>query len=136
MPNWCHSVVTFDAPPDVCGEMKSLVGGDAEAFNMDALLPPPSGLDATVAEDWRHDHWGTKWNVEAGQAGWSETPAGVVVRMNTAWTPPVGAVVELSAMFPVALVRLEYTEDDTGFSGRVVVRGGVVQQRHTEVGNG
>jgi hypothetical protein len=127
MPNWCFNTLVFEC--DAAGEVdrfRSLVGEADEAFNMDALLPVPEIVrhDAGKQNDWCHANWGTKSNVNPGEAGWAAFPGVAVVRFNSAWTPPVNAVRRLSGMFPTAEVMLIFDEPGVGFSGTRWFRGG------------
>jgi hypothetical protein len=86
--------------------------------------------------EWACATWGTKW--PAVDAGWmgparaAKRDAHQVAFFQTAWSPPVPVIVELSARFPDVIVRLSYSESDPygGVYGFVTVEAGNVIGEH------
>lgn len=64
--------------------------------------------------DWRSDHWGTRSNSYEGQV----TEEGI--GFNTAWSPPIPAIVELAKQIGKSL-RLIYDEPGMDFCGELIV---------------
>jgi len=77
--------------------------------------------------DWNVRNWGTKWDVAVshddeypdteeleyeskGEDNW------VVYKFNTAWSPPVPAIIKLSSLVPNCVVTLDF-EEETGWGG-------------------
>ncbi len=51
---------------------------------------------------------------------------------DTAWSPPLGALTALSAMFPDHTLVLDYHEPGMGFAGRALFEGGECDDEFTE----
>ena len=86
----------------------------------------PITFDSNHWYDWNVRNWGTKWDVankddekfpETELSDESKTYLGY--RFNTAWSPPVEAIYELSRQYPSAVFTLSY-EEETGWGGEVV----------------
>ncbi len=75
--------------------------------------------------DWKIQHWGTKWDVEAelveeGDDGYLE------YQFDSAWSPPVTWLEHVSQEYPTLRFLLKYEEDGCAFMGRAKAIGGVV----------
>jgi hypothetical protein len=80
--------------------------------------------------DWNVRNWGTKWDVcvneddkypETELTG--ESKDFISYRFNTAWSPPVEAIVKLSEQYPNLVFTLSF-EEETGWGGEVVIVNG------------
>ena len=75
--------------------------------------------------DWNVRNWGTKWDVAVRdgeeypetellvEEDWSDR---LGYRFNTAWSPPISAIEELSRQYPECEITLSY-EEETGWGG-------------------
>ena len=87
------------------------------------ILPMPEELEGTESPkdtpnwyDWCNANWGTKWNAYDGQAvGGHDAGIG----FNTAWSPPIPVIVELSKQIGKPL-RLTYDELGMDFCGELL----------------
>lgn len=80
--------------------------------------------------DWNVRNWGTKWDVAVSDDDnypeteiveeWSDR---LIYRFNTAWSPPVEAIRELSSQYPELEFDLEY-EEETGWGGNITFLAG------------
>lgn len=135
MPNWCNNVVSvyFPGDGDVPGErlieLRGLVASADEPFSLNRILPVPSEVEMSEVPmesyNWRVNNWGTKWDVHEVRV---DEPSDRCVDFffDTAWAPPVDAVIELSRLFPDAVIGLAYDEPGMDFGGYQVHRAGVV----------
>lgn len=80
--------------------------------------------------DWNIRNWGTKWDVAVGDEDkypetelTDEGEAFLGYRFNTAWSPPVEAIVALSQQYPDLVFSLSF-EEETGWGGEVVIVNG------------
>jgi hypothetical protein len=87
--------------------------------------------------DWQVGKWGTKWDVEAtiyfdsstqtnGYSTYKAKDEVRVVGMNfdSAWSPPIPAIAELSRQFPKVDIYHSYDESGCDFSGYNMYRNG------------
>lgn len=89
--------------------------------------------------NWNNAHWGTKWDVaRADGREYDDTELQdevengdnlvLVYRFNTAWSPPIPALLELSRQYPKTLLNLEW-EEEQGFGGEVeFLHGDIISQ--------
>jgi len=77
---------------------------------------------------WNNRNWGTKWDVAKHDGSDSDTyldqhmsegeDQWLVYRFDTAWAPPVPAMIELSKLVPNCVVTLDWQEEQ-GFGGEI-----------------
>jgi hypothetical protein len=79
---------------------------------------------------WRVENWGTKWNAsdsviddESEYQGDKE----VMIRFDTAWSPPIPVIKIAAERFPTLRFTLTYFECGCAFHGRFVCDGGEVE---------
>jgi hypothetical protein len=67
--------------------------------------------------EWNITNWGTKWNAcEAQDVHFSEDGCKAYYNFDTAWSPPIPAILKLSEKFPTSKITLDYQEE-TGWAG-------------------
>jgi hypothetical protein len=81
-------------------------------LDFEKIAPMPSDVEDWY--DWRNEHWGTRSNSYEGQV----TEEGI--GFNTAWSPPIPAIVELAKQIGKSL-RLIYDEPGMDFCGELIV---------------
>ena len=87
-----------------------------EAYFSDATFPTPAGN----WYEWNNTYWGTKWDVTDAEM----TVHGddhIQYVFQTAWSPPVPALLALSAQHPNLTIQLEW-EEEQGFGGTLEFR--------------
>ncbi len=78
---------------------------------------------------WNNREWGTKWDVAVADTGLHDSTEllehmskgedqWLVYRFDTAWSPPVPALIKLSEIVPNCVITLEWQEEQ-GFGGEV-----------------
>lgn len=74
---------------------------------------------------WNVSNWGTKWDIgvhndeKYSDTGIEEeTDKTVVYKFNTAWSPPLPVIEELSTQYPELEITLEY-EEEQGWGGEI-----------------
>jgi hypothetical protein len=81
--------------------------------------------------DWNVTNWGTKWdvavsdNTEYPETSMEQTDKSVIYSFNTAWSPPLPAIMTLSEQYPDLVFHLFYQEE-TGWGGETQIMGGAV----------
>ena len=140
MPNWCNnSVEIYHADPAMIERVRK---GFNDGGLLSELLPCPQELTETVSgsmgEDKRAEHeaqqaanvekygyanwydfcvneWGTKWDVGADGNPAQDTPGGLMLGFESAWSPPIGAYEKLTEMG--FRIRAMYYEPGMAFAG-------------------
>ena len=81
--------------------------------------------------DWNVRNWGTKWDVAVGddnkypETTMEQHERGVIYSFNTAWSPPIPAILALSTQYPELVFHLFYQEE-TGWGGDSKIMNGVI----------
>ena len=130
---------------------KSKAGSEEElVFSLQSLVPTPQALLDTVSGylgdtpeqaalesqqkenrekygaptsyEWRVRKWSTKWDTNATY-WFSETPTELQTFFDTAWAPPINAIVSIARQFPELVFHLVYAEGGCDFSGGLKVQG-------------
>ena len=124
MPNWCENNL------DVYGKKKLLEKFIRENKDEDTdlslqkLRPIDGEIDCGTASDL----WGTKWDVEAGLDG---DPEDEWIRygFDSAWAPPIEAIVDGSRKYPKLEFTLHYREPGMAFAGVLLAKNGKIIKR-------
>ena len=151
MPNWCSNDITITGPEKTVQTIASLVGLKEEkpSFDFNKVISYPDKFreqDELAVEarkngdysfkdgynsggyDWCVEHWGTKWNVGPEIFDLSLEAKKIKVSFDTAWSPPEPVIKALASQFPDCKFKLAYYEAGMGFKGRLVLKGGEIQE--------
>lgn len=117
MPNWCANDLFVYGDKEQRDEFMSQLKvsdrtGDIEII--ESLIPMPEGVEDWYS--WALDNWGTKWgdcHTQCGDQGGDL----IHFHFDTAWSPPLAAVVKISSMFPYLKFVLFYEEGGMCFKG-------------------
>lgn len=72
--------------------------------------------------EWAKENWGTKWNAY-GQNDKRNTED--TIYFQTAWSPPLQLMAELSSKFPNVELHFDYADEDSGSNaGKIKLKGG------------
>ena len=79
--------------------------------------------------EWRHDHWGTKWNacrdeIERDIAEMEDGNYSILYYFQTAWCPPIEIIVALGKKYPDVKIRAEFNSWESGFKGHILMING------------
>lgn len=94
-------------------------------------LNKPITFDSDHWYDWNVRNWGTKWDVavrdndEYPDTTMEQGEGVVVYNFNTAWSPPVPAILALSEQYPELVFTLTYQEE-TGWGGDCSIMSGQI----------
>lgn len=146
MPNWCSNrlaVSTWCKVEDEAKARKQIEefrdkaklieedGTEASSLCMNNLYPMPKELQDTKAPsdepnwyDWRVEHWGTKWDIDACLNYDDEEY--LDYSFESAWSPPTAFLEKVSKDFPLLRFVLKYEEEGCGFLGRAIAKDGVL----------
>lgn len=75
--------------------------------------------DVSIGQDWYHwniRNWGTKWELN-GSFMEKDTETELIYCFDTAWSPIVPALDELSACYPSLVMTLRFIDEGDGFAG-------------------
>lgn len=156
MPNWVYNSLTLEGNKDLLDEVreqlnKPFTNGNItydkpiiSFWNMvkpsDDILEEYHGSITTGGSmsnpnnwySWNNQHWGTKWDIAVNNGEeYAETTidisGGVVsYTFQTAWSPPIPALIALSNTYPELELFLDY-EEEQGWGGEIVIQNGLVQ---------
>ncbi len=77
---------------------------------------------ATTWYEWCTSNWGTKWDIDADVA--SKDSLSISYSFESAWSPPVNALIEGSKNYPRLNWRIDYHEEGSDFIGFDVIKNG------------
>jgi hypothetical protein len=86
----------------------------------------PDHLGIKVSEhplfwwNWNIANWGTKWGVggdDVSVSGYNPYDRAIYISFDTAWSPPMRILEQLSAKYPDLIVHIKYAEMGMGFIG-------------------
>lgn len=77
--------------------------------------------------NWNVRNWGTKW--ELSNADVSESETSLSYYFESAWSPPVEALVNLSKMYPDLQFRMEGLDENFCFAYEVLIKDGELEDR-------
>lgn len=123
MPNWCQNQLTVN---DATPEFRAWLEGGFSFQRMKPVTPADSPTQCSA--------WGTKWDLddnEQREAASKLLEIGTAF-FDTAWSPPLGALTALSAMFPDVTLVLDYHEPGNRFAGRALFEGGTCDDESTD----
>jgi len=83
----------------------------------------PNGVADDRWYKWRCDNWGCKWEASDLYFGEDTKENTVVVRFNTAWTPPSQFTTALTKLYPAAKITNVFIEEDAWFGGTLAIGG-------------
>jgi hypothetical protein len=121
MPNWNQNKLSVSHRTDELLEWLA----DPRGLSFERIKPLPALPDQQV-NDWCCTHWGTKWDLtpEQARAAGDELLLHGETFFETAWSPPIEAIAELSRLFPESGFRLDYYEGGCWFAGSCEFDGG------------
>jgi hypothetical protein len=77
--------------------------------------------------DWANANWDTKWgacDVEFDEDSFSEESNSIDLHWESAWSPAVGLIRNISAQFPELVFGMHFTEEANFFAGFMVFHNG------------
>lgn len=79
--------------------------------------------------DWANTNWDTKWgacNVDFDENRFEENSTSIDIHWESAWSPAVGLVKNISAQFPELVFGMHFTEEANFFAGYMVFHNGEI----------
>ena len=110
-PNWCSNSLSLshDNPEMISRAKKAFEEGNF--FN--EFVPLPEDQEKNWY-DWHLENWGSKWDIANGFIG-LETPTGLEVSFDTAWSPPIAFYKKMEDLG--FTVFASYREEGMGYIG-------------------
>lgn len=143
MPNWCSNQVVISGSKEdlnkVVGFLEEAKKNDDGLFN--AILPMPDHIKGTTSGSkspdynekgepitwysWCREKWGTKW--DASDLAFRFLKNGnLEITFQTAWSPALPIIHELSIILPKVNINYRYYELGDGFVGTTIYYGGEI----------
>jgi hypothetical protein len=123
MPNWCGNTLTITGNKASIRKFREMAVGDGTELSLNNFIPTPTDmLSSDGWYGWRLENWGTKWDVDASVI--EEDENHIDYRFDSAWSPPIEWLGEVSKQFPDLYFKLVYREDGCGFMGYIEVENG------------
>ena len=110
---------------------------DLEAYGKQAEITgttQPLGFKGHDWYNWNNNNWGTKWDIAVSDEGYDATRISVdeetllAYEFQTAWSPPLPVIRDLSIQYPEAEINLSY-EEEQGWGGEIQFNNG----EHTQI---
>lgn len=79
--------------------------------------------------DWANTNWDTKWgacNVDFDENRFEENSTSIDIHWESAWSPAVGLIKNISAQFPELVFGMHFTEEANFFAGYMVFHNGEI----------
>ena len=141
MANMCENYLRISGPADDVGRFKERamgyspwhmpVSGEApEPLNFHSLLPIPDEVLAAgyhaAGYEWEYEHWGCKWGACGSRIvdDWDE---GLLYEFDSAWSPPLQFIEQVSRQWPTLVFVLEYEESGDGYKGLAKAEAGTLE---------
>ena len=144
MPNWCSNELTIVGKPKMLNKLLKQIttteseandNNGARAFDFEKIMPMPKGVDWY---EWRNANWQTKWNASDVQfltdGDWTENytdetweSGELNLMFNTAWSPPIPVITQLSKDNPKVAITHKFTEEGMAFYGTYEYSNGDVE---------
>lgn len=138
MPNWCKTKLTITGPEEELDAIEKNHIGTLddnglneeevleEEFCFGSLIPRPLEWNERWY-DWNTTHWGTKWGACHSHYERLDNEL-LVVFFDTAWSPAVEVIEELSARYPNSTVDVLLWEEAGFYAGGMTYRQGEVTE--------
>lgn len=133
MPNWCDNLLSITGTKKDRDALRKFVKSCDSEFSCNKIVPePPEVVESAKNDDsitplwyeWRHEHWGVKWDVNNVEVG--ETEDALIYSFDTPWGPPSAAIHKLSVIFPNVVIDHYFSEPGEGFSGNDIYKEGII----------
>ena len=79
--------------------------------------------------DWAYANWDTKWgacNIEFDEDTFQDGNNSIQLSWESAWSPAVGLIKNISAQFPELIFGMHFTEEADFFAGYMVIHNGEI----------
>lgn len=142
MPNWCSNTLTVRGEAEEIKKFRRKATAKGTKLSLARLYPEPDYDKVKVKPtfpkivkeeyvgkkeawwDWRIQHWGTKWDIEATLEIDEEDY--LRYEFSSAWSPPTAWLEKVSKNYPRLAFSLKYDEEGSGFMGVAKAEEGVM----------
>jgi len=143
MPNWCEVdvVITFNDQQEYAEFVRIadieettdnyiVSYSEARGYGLfDRFDPTPQEFLADERwHGWRRTSWGTKWNPTIHE--FEHGDGQVILRMQTAWSPPREFFESFHEMFPSTVIKMDYVEEGMMYCGKCEFSDGETHDRY------
>lgn len=157
MPNWCSNSIVINGTKEEINALENLLASGKGDFDFNLFLPYPQEFkvldDAYAAAkaadvpwnklpkdgynqggyEWCIYNWGTKWNAVSPSSKRVDEE-NLSAWFDSAWSPPLGVIQAMSAMFPNLTITINYREEGMDFEGFAThLKGDVIESGEHEI---
>lgn len=126
MPNWCECMLTIKGKTEELEKIKEFAKDGKRVLSFNKFIPYPDRFRIeTGGYAWCVQNWGTKWDL-SDDTIIVQTDKILSYQFDTAWSPPIPVVMEMSRQFPLLSFTLTYDEPGMCFKGKYKVKAGKV----------
>ena len=152
MPNWCYNKLIVKSNGDKSsfrrfmdqGRKKETIEGEQNmVWRISNYFPTPEKLlQENLSEiekqelktmygfddwyEWRLFHWGTKWDCDDyGFESSTDEKSYYILDFDSAWSPPIEFLINVSLIYPTLSFQLEYIEPGNQFAGTTYINNGI-----------
>lgn len=142
MPNWVFNQVTITGDAKSIAEVKGRLAAptpkrEASPFSFWNIVAPTDldryekSVGSSDKENYEHEdnwynwnnrNWGTKWDASDPNMV-HDTAEEIAYEFDTAWSPPIPAMVQLSEQYPSLTIKIRFTEEQ-GWGGIIQLKEG------------
>lgn len=119
MANWVKTFVRLKGSNEELDKLESMMTYQYAGENwldrqhfFSKLIPMPESISEDDADDWRDDHWGTKW--EARELWYSRSDEMLEFACETAWGTPEGIFKAITKQLPSITLGGYYADENLG----------------------
>ena len=160
MPNWCECSLTIKGEAKELKRFKNFAKEGRRILSFNRFVPYPEDfrrrdeeaieINKKIAEgnlsaglrikdgfnsggyEWCIANWGIKWDTD-DNVSVEHDDKSLIYQFDTAWSPPIPVVREMSIKFPLFTFALKYHEPGMQFKGKYKVKAGeVLSKTYTE----
>jgi len=119
MPNWCSNTLTIETSEKDIEMLKRII----ETTKFGEMFIPFNNIiyDDDNNDLWRIDNWGTKWDINDAY-GSSFENGYFQSSFETAWCPPIEAIIKLGEVLRHSLIELIYEEENLISNGSLIIK--------------
>ena len=152
MPNWCYNRLIVKSNDDKSsfrrfmdeGRKKEMIEGEQKmVWRISNYFPTPEKLlQENLSEidkqelktmygfddwyEWRLFNWGTKWDCDDyGFESSTDEKSYYILDFDSAWSPPIEFLINVSIIYPTLSFQLEYIEPGNQFAGTTYINNGI-----------
>ena len=131
MPNWCDNKIVIQGNALIIKKLYDACLSEEDENLLQELRPMPKNTEDWY--QWRQKNWGTKWDINPhGSPDIQDNGDGtytLCMSFDSAWSPPVTALIYFGKQNPDMYIRLDYNEWGNCYCGSLEVSQGKTEDQ-------